>query len=1128
MSLKYKMIGIMTAALVLYGIVDLHIFRFAVCPEFIEIERRGALADAARAQHALEREIQHLDMLCHDWASWDDTYDFAQTCSSQYVSANLPLDVFRDNQLHLIFILNSHREVVWGQCLDYVMAEKILLNDFPRAIIPENHPLLANGKWLASGLLNTECGPMLVASRPVLTSDNKGPAHGIMMMGRFLTEAYEKQLIAQTGVDFRFQDLMRTQGNHDRYRTSEQGISPDVPLVDDRDNDHLDVFAGFPGLGHNPGILIHVKKPRTITRKGASIMRFTVLSFFIAGAVLLALIGWLTQQTILGPIRRLTHHMLRVKETGDLSLRLGLERSDEIGTLGAQYDAMLALLQKKNRELAEDIDRRQAAEEALKKQQAVFRIITDTARDAIMMMDDDGRITFWNRAGADILGYNQTEVMGQDLHKLMVPLRFHTDSLKGLGRFRRTGEGSVIGKIVELMALHKDGYEVPVELSLAPARQDGRWHAVGILRDITQRKAAEKALRESEERYRRVLETVPNSITITAEEDGRYLEVNKFFTIISGYSREETLGRSPSDLNQFVDPDVRERLLKILQQTGEINDMEVQFRKRDGVVVDTLFSARRIRYAGKECIVSVVMDISERKKAEEERRLLATVVEQIPDLICIVDTQRRIEYVNPAFETLTGFSRESVVGKSVSVFKGDLHGRLPIRSIWGYLDKGKPWKGQMTNRHRDGTTFDVEAAISPVIDATGEVIKYVSVERDITENLKQERQLRRTQKLEAIGTLAGGVAHDFNNILSAILGFTGIAMMQIDQDSTARVSLQKVIAAANRAGDLVGQILAFSRKSEQENKPVLMWVVVKEALKLCRATIPSFIQIHQNFHSDLTVMGDPTQIHQMVMNLCTNAWHAMENDGGVLTVDLEDVSLDAEFLQHDPNVSPGTFVKFSVSDTGCGIAPENLERIFDPFFTTKKQGKGTGLGLSMVHGIVKGHGGVLKVDSQPGQGTTIVIYLPAIEAEAEEKNENKVDLPTGTERILFVDDETFIVEAAVELLSHLGYHVVTETDSRRALDRFQNAPRDFDLIMTDMTMPYLTGDALGKAILEIRPDIPVVLCTGFSERISQEQAKALGFRGFAMKPLEIHQIAGIIRAVLDGKEPPNAERPHSR
>ena len=1123
MTLKTKMIGIMTAALVLYGVADLYILRFAIYPKFADIERREALAGTTRTFRALEREIEHLDMLCHDWASWDDTYDFVQTRSPQYICANLSKSAFADNQLHLVVIVNTRRETVWGQIFDHSLAERIFLKDFPRGRIPAGHPILdfdsgaaEDGTPSVSGIVNTEYGPMMVASRPVLTSDNNGPVRGVMMVGRFLTEGFEQRLRQQTEVDFRFNNLMGDDPARDTAPLSDRYISTDAPVVDDQHQDAIRVTARFAGLGQNPGILLKMQLPRRITAEGAAALRFTVFYFIAAGFILLLLVGWLTQRIILEPVDQITRHMIHVERTGDLSLRLGLDRKDEIGTLGVQYDAMLALLETKSRELSDDIERRRVAEQALENQQEVFQAIVDSARDAIVMIDDEARISFWNQAGSDILGYEKDAVMGQDLHILVAPLRFRNEYLKGFEIFRQSGGGPVVGKTVELMARHRDGHEVPVELSLASAQQGERWHAVGILRDITQRKADERALRESEERYRRVLETVPNSITISTVAEGRYLEVNDYFCRTTGFSREEALGRTPFDLNLFAFPEDRQGIVQAIEQKGEVNDLEIRYRRRDGSDIHSIFSARRIRYAGEDCIVSVVSDITDRKKAEEERLLLATAIEQSPDLVCITDTGRSIEYVNPAFETLTGFSRKAAIGKDAALFKGELHGRLPSRVIWESLDKGKPWKGRMTNRRQDGTTFEVESAISPVTNAEGKVIKYVSVERDITETIQQERQVRQTQKLEAIGTLAGGVAHDFNNILSGILGFTEIAMLELAPDSTARVSLEKVMAAANRAGDLVRQILAFSRKSEQEFKPTLVRIVVKEALKLCRATLPSLIEIQPRIQSGQAVLGDPTQIHQVVMNLCTNAGHAMEADGGLLTVALEDAVLTEEATRRYSNVSAGTFVKLSVTDTGCGIAPENLDRIFDPFFTTKEKGKGTGLGLSVVHGIAESHGGMLTVASRPGQGTTVTVYLPAIEAEDDKSSPEVTALPTGTERILFVDDEPFQTDLALELLGRLGYRVETENDSRQALERFRQAPLDFDLVMTDMTMPNLTGEALGLAVLTIRPDIPVILCTGYSERITQRRAESLGFRGFAMKPMVVRQIAEIVRKALGG------------
>jgi CheY-like chemotaxis protein len=329
--------------------------------------------------------------------------------------------------------------------------------------------------------------------------------------------------------------------------------------------------------------------------------------------------------------------------------------------------------------------------------------------------------------------------------------------------------------------------------------------------------------------------------------------------------------------------------------------------------------------------------------------------------------------------------------------------------------------------------------------------------------------------------------------------------------------LKQVLKAGGRAKELVQQILAFSHRQENELQPIKVNLIVNEAIKLLRASLPATIQIHHKIESNLTVLSDATNIHQILMNLCTNSSYAMQEDGGILEVNLADVNLDSNIARQHPGVKPGKFVKLTVSDTGCGMSPEIVSRIFDPFFTTKKVGQGTGMGLSVVHGIVKSHSGAITVDSRPGQGTTFSLFLPAIEAVSITPDDSVPLMVTGREHILFVDDEDFQADLGKRLLARLGYRVTARTQSLDALELFRQKPDDFDLVITDMTMPAMTGDVLAAKILSIRPEIPVIVCTGYSERIDKEIIKNIGIKEFAFKPLAMKDIAAMIRRVLDEK-----------
>lgn len=389
------------------------------------------------------------------------------------------------------------------------------------------------------------------------------------------------------------------------------------------------------------------------------------------------------------------------------------------------------------------------------------------------------------------------------------------------------------------------------------------------------------------------------------------------------------------------------------------------------------------------------------------------------------------------------------------------------------------------------------------------------IEEAEAERLVLLQHLQRSQKMEAIGTLASGIAHDFNNILAAIIGYTELALLDTPREANSRGNLEMVLAAGQRARDLVKQILAFSRQSEEERKPIQIVHTIKEVIKFMRASLPATIDIREDIEANIgNILADPVQIHQVVMNLCTNAHHAMQEKGGVLAVSLTEVNLEPDYAAVNPDLKPGSYVKLTIKDTGHGMDRATMGKIFDPYFTTKDKGMGTGLGLAVAHGIVQKHGGAVTVASEPGKGSVFTLYFPAIQKQEAGEAGIKEAIPTGHEHILLVDDEPVLVEVGRRLLERLGYRVDTRTSSVDALELFRDHPNSYDLVITDMTMPNMTGDKLAKEILQIRQDIPIVLCTGYSESILEERAKAIGIKSLIRKPILVAEIARAIREAL--------------
>ena len=530
-------------------------------------------------------------------------------------------------------------------------------------------------------------------------------------------------------------------------------------------------------------------------------------------------------------------------------------------------------------------------------------------------------------------------------------------------------------------------------------------------------------------------------------------------------------------------------------------------------------SLRESNRALKENLAELAQREEELRESEERFRV---IFEHAPDPFFFLKPDGALVGGNKAGQQLTGYRDGELVGKNIleigliaaeDLFKAD---SFLKRSL-----NGEPTgPGEFALRQKTGQPIYAEISTHPV-NIKGE--KFVlGIARDITDRKKEEKerkkletQLQQAQKMEAIGTLAGGIAHDFNNILGAILGYAEIALHEVEKESGPYQYLREVLHAGRRAKDLVKQILTFSRQAEQKHTPVLVKLIVKEVIKLLRASLPATIEIHQNIRSDALVMGDPTQIHQVMMNLCTNAGYAMRDQGGQLTVNLEQVELDLEFGASHPNLKFGPYLKLTVSDTGPGIPESELSRIFEPFFTTKEKGEGTGMGLAVVHGIVTGHGGDIFAHSEPGRGASFSVFLPAVKKRIEPEATAEILPPSGTESILFVDDELALANAGKHMLESLGYEVVTQTSSKEAFELFASEPDRFDVVITDMTMPGITGDQLAQKLMEVRSDLPVILCTGFSARINEEKALALGIRAFITKPVLKKQIAETIRKVLD-------------
>ena len=752
----------------------------------------------------------------------------------------------------------------------------------------------------------------------------------------------------------------------------------------------------------------------TATANVAMVKNLTLLA--VLYAIGLVLVWFIGKRLIVNPVTRLMKASEQLAAgAGNVRISRDIE-GRELGRLARSFDTMADTLAQR--------------ESALRESEQRWATTLASIGDAVIATDTDGRISFMNSVAEELTGWTQKDAalrpIAEVFHIINEQTRKEVDS--PVSRVLR--EGIIVGLANHTILVRRDGTELPIDDSGAPIqRVDGKTTGVVLVfRDITERQAAEEALRQSDERFRLALRNAPVSVAVQ-DRDLRYIWAYNQRTA----RPEEIIGRRDEDIftpEEAARVDAIKR--RVLEEGVEYRE-QMWFNRAGGpIFLDVYWEPMHDETGRVIGVGSATVDLTPTKLAEEALRKAHDELEE--------RVKQRTTELQSAYDNLT---------------------------------------------------------------------------REIAEREQAEAQLRQAQKMEALGTLSGGIAHDFNNILAAIIGFTELVAERATPGSRDEHHLHRVLEASLRGRELVKQMLTFTRSTAQEKKPLLLSSILKETARMLRATTPTTISIKVNILSESgLILADPTQIQQIVMNLCTNATYAMREKGGILDIELTDFSV-ARSNGNNHGMEPGLYMKLVVRDTGRGITPDIMDKIFDPFFTTKKLGEGTGLGLSVVHGIVKRSGGYIAVESAPGKGSTFTVYFPKIAGEEETAAPGLDMIPTGSERILFVDDEEAIVEMGEDILAELGYEVTSRTSSKTALALLQENPSRFDLVITDQTMPDMTGVELARHILALRPDIPIILCTGFSHMIDAEGARAAGIRAFAMKPLTKREIATTIRKVLD-------------
>ncbi len=787
-------------------------------------------------------------------------------------------------------------------------------------------------------------------------------------------------------------------------------------------------------------------------------------------------------------------------------------------------------------QLSRELVERKRAEEARQRSEQKLHSIVQGSPIPTFVIDRNHRVVQWNTALEALSGITAEEVLNTSRHWRAFYSKERpclSDLL--LGKSPDEVLAMYPGK-ARVSPLIPDAYEV---IDFFPEiGGEGRWlsftaaairdsdgnitEVVETLIDVTKTKLAEVALRESEERYRSLFNGVPVGIYRTTLQ-GQILDANPALIEMYGYpDRNTLLNTNAKDL--YEHPEDRDEFLRLLEGRDTLRGFETRVRKYDGSIRWIRNSGRVVRdddgtilyYEGS------MEDITERTQAVEDLQRERDRIQKYFDvagvILLVISHDHTISQINRKGCEILGYREDEIIGKNWFDNFIPTEIRLRVKDAFDKLVSGEGEAFEFFENPvltRDGTERLIAWHSTLLTDEAGKVTATIGSGLDITE-LKQaeeerrhlETRLRQSYKMEAIGTLAGGIAHDFNNILSSVLGFAELAKIKLSKGKSIDNELDEVLKAGARARDLIKQILTFSRKSGIQKNPIELTPLIKETLKFLRASLPTIIEIRQDLPSTGSmVMADPTQLHQVLMNLCTNAAYAMKATGGVLDIRLSEVELNDRIELQYKDLPPGRYLRLSVADTGCGISSEIIERIFEPFFTTKERGEGTGMGLAVVHGIIQDLGGAITVYSEPGMGSTFQILLPRYEGEQLEPIHLHEIVTTGSGRILFVDDEEGVIVSGRGILEHLGYDVVATTSAPEALEIFTSRPAEFDLVLTDLTMPGMTGIDLSRKLLKIRPDIPIVLCTGSQLGVTAEMIRDIGIRAMVMKPMIASELA---------------------
>jgi len=1005
MHLRNKMAFILLSIMLVSSAAYYGVFRVIILKSFVELEMKDAEDDMHRAVATLEREYNHLERFNHDWSSWDDAYWFAADENKGFVSSNLNVDTFRDQKINLIHIYNQHGRLIYGKTYDMTWKRELPL-DLAKELRPKVFYPLGDIKTMevsAKGIILTRYGPMIVSSNPILSSTNKGPSHGALIMARFFNDEALKSISEQVSVNLHAWALNDAGMPGDKKSIARSLKEKNAVKIDMSSPDMIHAYTLIRDVGGNPAVLIQASIPPDIMQKGRRAYTIGMLFIILVGITMLFTVSGTMRFLVMEPVSRLTKNILAVNGPEGSAQAFDTYRKDEIGTLSREFSAMIERLAERESRLKQNIHELELAEEALQESRTRLADIIDFLPDATFAIDREGKVIAWNHAIENMTGVSKSEILGKGGYAYAVP--FYGEARPGL-----------------------------VDLIFEPSQP------VAEKYDFL-RKDGEKLVSE-------------------AFAPGMYQGKGGYIWVIAA---------------------------PLYDSSGNL--------------------------AG---VIESVRDITENKKAEDLLRLHSETIEQALDGIIVTDLDGTIKYMNPAWAEMHGYTIEELSVANIKLFHTEDQWNNEALPFHTQVLTHRSMSGKLNHVKKDGTIFPARMLGFLLKDTKGSPVSVIGIARDITDELRMENQLRQAHKMEVVGQLAGGVAHDLNNMLSPILGYTELLLADMFPVDPKYEDLMQIKAAAERARNLTHELLAFSRKQVLEMKVVDLAEVVASYGKMLRRTIREDIGIQiRGALSRGAVRVDVGQMGQVLLNLAVNAQDAMPQ-GGTITIETTDVIVEPGSPSRE-GLAPGEYVMLSCIDTGIGIDTRIMDNIFEPFFTTKDRGKGTGLGLATVYGIVRQHSGQITVSSEPGKGSIFRVYLPMVQ-EVPEPLISTTPVKKGkrgSETIVVAEDDEGVRVLTTDILQKHGYNVITSGKCEELIQMMEHRLEPVHLLLTDVIMPGMNGIDLYKHMHGMFPAMKVVFMSGYTDDVIGQHGILEKGVHFIQKPFTISTLTSRIREVLD-------------